>query len=184
MEIAYRLKKIKLLLLDVDGVLTTGEIVYTDAGEQIKSFDVKDGVGIRMLRAAGIEVGIITGRKSEALRHRCRNLNIELLFDGVRDKVAVMEALAARTGTDPEAMGFVGDDLPDLAVMRRAGLAVAVADAHPLIRETAHMTTRACGGRGAVRETCEAILKAQDKWEGILAKLFGGGNGAEGSRST
>ena len=177
MDITDRFKKIRLLLLDVDGVLTTGEIVYTDAGEQIKTFDVKDGLGIRMLMAAGIEVGVITGRKSEALRHRCRNLNIDLLFDGVRDKVAVMETLAARRDMTMDALGFVGDDLPDLAVMRRVGLAVAVADAHPLIRQAAHTTTRACGGQGAVREICEAILTAQDKWEALLLQLFGGHGG-------
>jgi 3-deoxy-D-manno-octulosonate 8-phosphate phosphatase (KDO 8-P phosphatase) len=174
LEITDRLEKIKLLLLDVDGVLTTGEIVYTDAGEQIKTFNVRDGVGIRMLRAAGIEVGIITGRKSEALRHRCTNLKIDLLFDGVSDKVGIMAALAAKTATALDAIAFMGDDLPDLAVMRKAGLAVAVADAHPLIREAAHLTTQACGGQGAVRELCEALLRAQGKWDNLVRQLFGG----------
>jgi 3-deoxy-D-manno-octulosonate 8-phosphate phosphatase (KDO 8-P phosphatase) len=174
LEITDRLKKIKLLLLDVDGVLTTGDIVYTDAGEQIKTFNVKDGLGIRMLRAAAIEVGIITGRKSDALRHRCKNLNIDLLFDGVRDKTAIMEALAEKTATATDHIAFMGDDLADLAVMRKAGLAVAVADAHPLIRETAHLTTQASGGKGAVRELCEALLHAQGKWDTVVRQLFGG----------
>jgi 3-deoxy-D-manno-octulosonate 8-phosphate phosphatase (KDO 8-P phosphatase) len=174
LDITDRLKKIKLLLLDVDGVLTTGDIVYTDAGEQIKTFNVKDGLGIRMLRAAAIEVGVITGRKSDALRHRCKNLNIDLLFDGVRDKIGTMEALAEKTATTTDRIAFMGDDLVDLAVMRKAGLAVAVADAHPLIRETAHLTTQASGGKGAVRELCEALLHAQGKWDTVVRQLFGG----------
>jgi 3-deoxy-D-manno-octulosonate 8-phosphate phosphatase (KDO 8-P phosphatase) len=167
-----RFKNIKLLLLDVDGVLTGGEIIYADSGEQLKIFNVKDGIGIRMLKAAGIQVGIITGRTGKALMHRCRNLGIDLLFDGIRDKAGIMDQISAQTGIAPEAIAFIGDDLPDLSVMKKAGLSVAVSDAHEIIRETAHVTTLAPGGKGAVREVCEAILKAQGQWEPLMSRLF------------
>jgi 3-deoxy-D-manno-octulosonate 8-phosphate phosphatase (KDO 8-P phosphatase) len=173
MDPLSRLKSVELLLLDVDGVLTGGEIIYTDHGEQIKQFNVKDGVGIRMLKKAGIEVGIITGRSAAALRHRCENLGIDMVFNGVRDKVKVLEQIIKQNQVALTAIGFVGDDLPDLAILKRVGLAVAVADAHELIRQTAHIITTAPGGRGAVREISEMILKAQGKWEHLIERLFG-----------
>lgn len=169
-----RLNAIRLLLLDVDGVLTAGEIIYGDSGEQHKIFNVKDGVGLRMLKAAGIQVGIVTGRSGEALLHRCRNLGIDLIFDGVRDKAQLLDPITAQTGIGIEQIAFVGDDLPDLSIMRKVKLAVAVADAHPAIRETAHMITVAGGGRGAVREVCDALLKAQGRWDEMVQTLFHG----------
>ncbi len=169
-----RLKKIRVLLLDVDGVLTAGEIIYSDRGEQLKVFNVKDGVGIRMLKAAGLQVGIITGRTGQALRHRCQNLGIDLVFDGIRDKTMVLRDLVAQTGIAEEQIAFIGDDLPDLAIMKKAGAAIAVADAHDLVKQAAHMTTQAGGGRGAVREACEAILKAQGNWDTLIQELFDG----------
>ncbi len=169
-----RLKKIRLVLLDVDGVLTSGEIIYDDDGKQTKVFDVKDGVGIRMLKEAGIPVGIITGRKSQALRHRCQNLGIDLVFEGIRRKEKTLAEISTSTATPPEAIAYVGDDLPDLPVMKRVGLAVAVADAHEMVRQAAHLTTRADGGRGAVREISESILKAQGLWDGLVKRLFDG----------
>jgi 3-deoxy-D-manno-octulosonate 8-phosphate phosphatase (KDO 8-P phosphatase) len=167
-----RLKQIKMVLLDVDGVLTCGDIIYSDSGEQIKIFNVKDGVGIRLLKEAGLKVGIITGRKGQALHHRCVNLGIDLIFDGVRHKDKVIDDITARTGISKEAMAFVGDDLPDLPVMKRVGLAVAVSDAHEIIRQMAHITTRAPGGKGAVREISETILKAQGLWDALISRLF------------
>ncbi len=169
---ADRLKQIKMVLLDVDGVLTCGDIIYSDSGEQIKIFNVKDGVGIRLLKEAGLKVGIITGRKAQALHHRCVNLGIDLIFDGVRRKDIVLDAITAQTGIGKEAMAFVGDDLPDLPVMKQVGLAVAVNDAHEIIRQTAHITTRAPGGKGAVREISETILKAQGLWDELISRLF------------
>jgi 3-deoxy-D-manno-octulosonate 8-phosphate phosphatase (KDO 8-P phosphatase) len=169
-----RLKKIKMVLLDVDGVLTSGDIIYSDNGEQTKIFNVKDGVGIRLLKEAGIKVGIITGRKGQALRHRCANLGIDLIFDGIMRKDQVLENIVARTGVCEEAMAYVGDDLPDLPAMKRVGLSVAVADAHEILRQQAHMTTRARGGKGAVREISEAILKAQGRWDDLIGRLFDG----------
>lgn len=173
MDPLARLQAVEMLLLDVDGVLTGGEIIYTDQGEQIKKFDVKDGLGIRMLKQAGIKVGVITGRSAAALRHRCENLGLDLVFEGVRDKVKVLKQILEQTQLTAEATAFVGDDLPDLAVLKRVGLAVAVADAHALIRGTAHIITTAPGGRGAVREISEMILKAQGKWDQTLERLFG-----------
>lgn len=169
-----RLKKIRMVLLDVDGVLTAGEIIYSDSGEQTKIFNVQDGVGIRLLQAAGIQVGIITGRKCEALRHRCENLGIDLVFDDIREKEKALEAISAATNTTLEAMAYVGDDLPDLPVMKRVGLAVAVGDAHEIIRQVADFTTRAHGGKGAVREISEVILKAQGLWDDLIQRLFDG----------
>jgi len=172
--VTEKLKQIRLLLLDVDGVLTGGEIIYGDNGEQYKVFNVKDGLGIRLLKEAGLGVGVVTGRTGNALLHRCRNLGIDLIFDGIRYKNEALDTIQARTGIALEAMAFIGDDLPDLSIMKRVGLAVAVADAHETIRRIAHLTTLAPGGRGAVREMCEAILKAQGRWEDLTAKLFDG----------
>ncbi len=172
--IEERLKQIRMVLLDADGVLTGGEIIYGDSGEQFKIFNSKDGVGIRMLKAAGIQVGIVTGRSGEALRHRCTNLGIDLIFDGIRNKVQSLNQALARTGIAAAATAFVGDDLPDLAIMEKVGLAVAVADAHESVLGVAHLVTRAKGGRGAVREVCDAILKAQGRWDELVQKLFNG----------
>ncbi|MGD9223063.1 MAG: HAD-IIIA family hydrolase [Desulfobacteraceae bacterium] len=169
---ANRLKQIEMVLLDVDGVLTAGEIIYSDSGEQIKIFNVKDGIGIRLLKEAGIKVGIITGRKADALKHRCDNLGIELLFDGIRDKSKALDDIKAKTGIPFKAIAFVGDDLPDLPVMKKVGLAVAVGDANEMVKHHAHMTTTAQGGKGAVREISEAILKEQGLWDGIIDRLF------------
>lgn len=167
-----RFKAIRLVLLDVDGVLTSGEIIYSDSGEQIKIFNVRDGLGIRLLQEAGIKVGIITGRRGKALQHRCDNLNINLLFDGIRDKEKALDDIQAETGIPVEAMAFVGDDLPDLPAIKKVGLGIAVGNADPLVRQHAHITTRAHGGKGAVREISEAILKAQDLWDDLIDRLF------------
>jgi len=166
-----KLKRIKLLLLDVDGVLTDGNIVYNDAGAEIKAFNTKDGLGIKMLMGAGIEVGIVTGRTSRALIHRCDNLGISLVFDKVRDKGGVLTVISKEKGVGAEHIAFVGDDLVDIPLMKRVGLSVAVADAHETVLECADMVTSAQGGAGAVREVCEAILKAQGRWEEILARF-------------
>ena len=165
------LSSIELLLLDVDGVLTTGQVVYTDSGEEIKAFSVKDGLGLRMAMDSGLQVGIVTGRGSGALLHRCRNLGIDLVFDNVRDKAAKLPEIIDQTGIAAEQMAFVGDDLPDIPLMHRVGLAVAVADAVPEVIAAADMVTAAKGGCGAVRETCEKLLKAGGNWESILERF-------------
>ena len=168
----HKLKRIKLLLLDVDGVLTDGSIIYTDQGAETKVFNVKDGLGMRLLMEAGIEVGIITGRTSNALHHRCNNLGITLVCDKVQDKAALLDIISKRTGVPWKEIAFVGDDLPDLPLMRKVGLSVAVADAHETVRDHADMVMASKGGAGAVREICETILKAQGLWENIMEKRF------------
>lgn len=162
---------IKLLLLDVDGVLTDGSILYGDDGSEIKVFNVKDGLGIRLLMQTDVQVAIITGRSSQALNHRCDDLGIKLLFDGIADKTSVFDHIVALAGVNPQETAFIGDDLMDLALFQKAGLAIAVSDAHPDILKAARLVTNAKGGCGAVREICDAILKAQGKWEGIIERL-------------
>jgi 3-deoxy-D-manno-octulosonate 8-phosphate phosphatase (KDO 8-P phosphatase) len=166
-----KLKRIKLLLLDVDGVLTDGSIIYDDTGVETKVFNVKDGLGIKMLMGTGIQIGIVTARTSKALVHRCDYLGISLVFAGVHDKSGVLEDISKRTGIPAEEIAFVGDDLVDLQLMRKVGLSVAVADAHETLLENADMVTTARGGAGAVREVCEAILKAQGLWEKTLERF-------------
>jgi 3-deoxy-D-manno-octulosonate 8-phosphate phosphatase (KDO 8-P phosphatase) len=166
-----KLKRIKLLLLDVDGVLTDGGIIYNDNGSEIKVFNVKDGLGMRLLMEAGIHLGIVTGRRSNALYNRCKDLGINLIYDGVGNKIDVLDELLDQTGVSVEEVAFIGDDLPDLALMKIIGLSIAVSDAHKSILDHADMVTSAKGGQGAVREVCETILKAKGLWENILERF-------------
>jgi len=170
-EFKNRLERVRLLLLDVDGVLTDGAIIYNDQGEEIKAFNVKDGLGIRMLMQAGIQVGIVTGRSSGALRHRCDNLGIDLIFDGVRDKAAVLDRILETCAVPPDEIAFMGDDFPDLPLFRLIGLSIAVADAHPLVASKARIITAAGGGKGAVREVAEEILKARGLLDDALGRF-------------
>ena len=167
-----KLNHVRLLLLDVDGVLNDGSIIYDDKGVETKVFNAKDGLGIELLMEAGIDVGIVTSRASKALYHRCDNLGISLIFDGVNDKSGVLEGISKQTGIPAEEIAFVGDDLVDLPLMRKVGLSVAVADAHETLLENADMVTTARGGAGAVREVCEAILKAQGLWRKTLERFL------------
>jgi 3-deoxy-D-manno-octulosonate 8-phosphate phosphatase (KDO 8-P phosphatase) len=170
-EARRRLKAVKLLILDVDGVLTDGSIIYGEDGSETKIFNVKDGLGIRLLMESGIQVGIITGRRSNALYHRCRDLGIVHVIDGAADKSAAFEELNRKTGVAPEETACICDDLPDLPLMRKAGISICVADAHETLRRQADIVTSTRGGGGAVREVCEAILKAGDLWDSILGRL-------------
>lgn len=163
-----RLQALRLLLLDVDGVLTDGGIIYTDNGSEIKIFNAKDGLGIRLLQRAGVRTGIVTGRSSGALGHRCKNLDIDLIFDGTSDKGAVLEPILQKTRLTAGQVGFMGDDLPDLPLMIRVGTALAPADAVPEVIAAAHLVTKLPGGKGAVRDAAEAILKARGQWEGTV----------------
>lgn len=166
-----KLKDIKLLILDVDGVLTDGGIIYDDDGNETKIFNVKDGLGIKLLMDAGIHLCIVTGRRSNALLIRCKDLGIDHVYDGVRNKVEVLDAILARTGLSATEVAFIGDDLPDLSLMKKVGFSIAVADADKTILEHADMVTSAKGGHGAVREACEAILRARGLWETILERF-------------
>lgn len=162
------LADIKLLLLDVDGVLTDGSITYSDSGEQVKTFNSRDGLGLRLLMDSGIRVGIITGRRSKALGYRCENLGITLLFEGIKDKFAVLEKIVLQTKIPACNIAFVGDDLVDLPVMKKVGVSICVSDAPDELKKHSHIVTTREGGRGAVREICESILKAKGLWENIL----------------
>ena len=168
------LKQIRLLILDVDGVLTSGHIIYHDDGRETKIFNVKDGFGLRLLNMAGIDVCIATGRMSGALHHRCKNLGIQLIFDGLRHKADILNKLTEKTGIYPGQMAFIGDDLLDLSLMARVALPVAVADAQEDVVQAAHAVTRLKGGQGAVREVCDTILKAQKKWDLLIKRIKAG----------
>lgn len=154
------MKPIRLLVLDVDGVLTDGRLYYGPRGEELKCFHVRDGVGLKAVRAAGIEVAVISGRRSAAVARRCRELGIAHVVQGAADKLAAFTRLAARLGLAPGECACVGDDLPDVPVMRAVGLSYAVADAHAAARAAADRSTRAHGGRGAVREVCDDLIGA------------------------
>jgi len=173
-ETITRARPIKLLLTDCDGVLTDGSLLYTFDGKRVmegaKAFHIHDGQGLRLAHEAGLKLGIISGRVSPALIARARELQIDHLHQGINDKLAVYEYIKNTEGLIDEQIAYIGDDLPDLAAMRRAGLAIAVADAVDEIRECAHFVTGKPGGRGAVREAIELILKAQDKWRESLQR--------------
>ncbi len=159
-----KLKDIKMLILDVDGVMTDGRIYMNDQGEETKAFNVKDGYGIRLLLEAGIDVAIITGRKSGVVDRRAKDLGIRFVYQGVSDKKAVGIGLLAERRLTGDQTCYIGDDLPDLPLLRYVGLPVAVADAVKEVRDDALYVTRKNGGEGAVREICELILKAQGLW--------------------
>ena len=164
-----RAAKIKLLLLDVDGVLTDASIIYLPGGIETKAFSTRDGLGIRLLQTAGVEVGIITARSSEAVARRAENLGITKLYQGAGAKREVYEKIIAELELNPEQVAYMGDDWLDLPVMIKVGLAAAVADAAPEVLETAHYVTSLPGGRGAVREVCDLIIEALGKREELLA---------------
>ena len=162
-EIYNRARNIRVAAFDVDGVLTDGALHYADSGEELKAFDVRDGHGLRMLMDSGVAIAIITSRSSPCVGARARNLGVDLLFQGVADKLAAFETLLGRCGVGAEACAYVGDDAVDLPVLKRCGLAVTVADAPATIRRAAHYVTRARGGRGVAREVCEIILYARHR---------------------
>ena len=163
-----RAAAIKLLLLDVDGVLTDGSIVYADDGTELKRFHVRDGSGLKFWQQGGNRAAIVSGRKSKAVDVRAAELGISPVLQGRGDKLPAFEEVLAQTGFRPEQVCAIGDDLPDLPVLRRCGLAVAVADACPELREAADYVTTAPGGRGAVREAIEWLLKLQGRWDEVL----------------
>lgn len=166
------LGNVRLLLLDVDGVMTDGRLIYNADGTESKAFYARDGLGLKLLMAAGVKVGVVTGRICEAAVHRCRSLGIELIFSGVTEKAAVLPEIVEKTGVRPDQMAFVGDDLIDLPLMRRVGVGIAVADAHELVLAAADMVLTKNGGFGAVREVCEEILVAGGSWENVTARFL------------
>ena len=149
---------IRMLVLDVDGVMTDGRLHFGPRGEALKLFHVRDGLGIQQIARAGIEVAVISGRNSKMVEVRCRELGVEHVHQGAKDKLPVLEKLCARLKIEPSACACVGDDLPDIPLMRKVALAFAVADAHPEARHAAHLITKLPGGHGAVREVCDYLL--------------------------
>jgi 3-deoxy-D-manno-octulosonate 8-phosphate phosphatase (KDO 8-P phosphatase) len=156
-----RAKHIRLLVLDVDGVLTDGRLYLSPVGEELKVFHVRDGSGLVAVQRAGIAVAIISGRDSAAVTRRAAELGIRHVRQGVADKGAALDQLLAELGVDAAATACVGDDTPDLPMLRRAGLAIGVADAHPALLAAAHWVTPSNGGQGAVREACDLLLSAR-----------------------
>jgi 3-deoxy-D-manno-octulosonate 8-phosphate phosphatase (KDO 8-P phosphatase) len=163
-----RCADIAMLVLDVDGVLTDGRIVYDDSGKELKFFHVRDGSGLKIWRSLGKRAAIITGRSSRAVEIRAAELQIEPVIQGAPDKLAAYRKLLQAVGLQPQQVCCVGDDLPDLPLLRNCGLAVAVADACAEARADSHYVTRAPGGSGAVRETIELMLRCQDLWQSAV----------------
>jgi 3-deoxy-D-manno-octulosonate 8-phosphate phosphatase (KDO 8-P phosphatase) len=162
-SIGKKAKKIRLLLLDVDGVLTDGRIILDNQGNELKAFHVRDGHGIKLAQNAGIVVGIITGRNSEVVNIRARELGITEVHQGAHEKGATYETIIAKYGIKDDETAFIGDDIVDIPVFQRVGLAVTVADADPAVKPYVDMVTETAGGRGAVREVINIILKNQGK---------------------
>ena len=159
--------QIKLIFLDVDGILTDGRITLNEKGEETKSFDVKDGLGLKLLMLDGIEIVIVTGRSSPVVAHRAGELGIHEVFQGISDKRSVCRGLIEKRGLSKSQVGAVGDDLPDLAMFGESGLCMTVADAAKEVQEQADYIATRSGGRGAVREISEWILKCRGSWPRI-----------------
>ena len=168
-DINKRAAGVRMIVFDVDGVLTDGSLFFGDDGQEYKAFNSRDGHGIKMLRASGVEPAIITGRTSQVVLFRARNLGIVHLFQGADDKLEALAKLLADTGLTSEQIAYMGDDVVDLPVLRRAGLAITVPDAPGEVKARCHYITGAAAGRGAAREACELIMRAQGTWEAQLA---------------
>lgn len=161
-------KKVKLLLLDVDGVLTDGRIIYDSRGGDLKFFDVKDGLGVYLLKKAGIPTILITAKGSGAIKPRAKDMQVEEVFENISPKTTVLDKILKKYRVNLEEVCFVGDDLVDLCLMKKVGFAIAVNNACLEIKKVADYITQKEGGRGAVREITELILKAQDKWQEMI----------------
>ena len=173
-KVASKAKQISVLLMDVDGTLTDGSVTLASTPDnhalEVKTFDAHDGQGLTLAVTAGLRTGVITGRSSAALRRRCKELDIEFVYEKQGHKIAAYEDVLRKTGAKESEVAFLGDDLPDLTVMRRVGLSVAVANAAPEVRRAADYRTKAPGGKGAAREVVELILKSKGVWEEMIDK--------------
>ncbi|HVA49495.1 MAG TPA: HAD hydrolase family protein [Pirellulales bacterium] len=170
MTIAKRCHSIELIVADVDGVLTDGSIVFNNEGIETKRFHIRDGMGIKLWQWAGGKFGIVTGRNSHIVNVRAAELGIDIVRQGTENKLAALREIAAQFRLALEQVCYIGDDLPDLAAVRAAGLGVAVADACAEVREAAAYVTQVAGGQGAVRETVELVLKSQQRWDDVIQK--------------
>ncbi len=164
-EVLERAKQVKLLLLDVDGILTDARIIVDANGREIKHFCVRDGMGIKLLQMAGLEVGLLSSRTSPPVAHRARELGIELIIQGELNKKALYQNILEQKGLKDQDIAYMGDDWIDIPVLKKVGLAITVPEAWPPVKEFVHYVTKHSGGHGAVREVCDLILKAQGKWE-------------------
>lgn len=171
-DVLQAARAIKLLLLDVDGVLSDGRIYYSESGREMKAFNIQDGLGIKLLQKNGIEVGIITGRSSQLLKRRADELGISLMIQGREDKLTAVREVIANRAIEMAQIAYMGDDLPDLAAIRQAGLGATVANCNPVVAEHALWQATRAGGEGAVRELAELILKAQDRYETSIAAFL------------
>lgn len=171
-EIVERAKRVKMLIVDIDGVMTDGRIVYSIYGDELKFFDVQDGFGISLLSRVGIKVAIITAKKSRIVKIRARDLKVAKAYGGFTDKLIPFNDAMKRFKVSADEICFMGDDLIDLPVLRRVGFAVSVPNAAEEVKVAAHHITSKLGGRGAVREICDLILKSQDKWDQATSKYF------------
>lgn len=167
-DITEKAKKIKLVIFDIDGVLTSGALFIGDDGQEYKAFNSKDGHGLRMLQDSGVEVAIITGRTSKVVTHRAKDLGITRIYQGKREKLPAYEELIKETGLKHEQIAYVGDDVVDLPVMSKVGLSICVQDGHSFVKQHSHWVTESNGGCGAGREVCEMILDAQGNLHDML----------------
>jgi YrbI family 3-deoxy-D-manno-octulosonate 8-phosphate phosphatase len=170
MKLEQRCQELELVLADVDGVLTPGQIVFNNQGIETKQFHIRDGLGIRLWQRAGYKFGLITGRSSHIVKIRAAELDVEIVRQTAEDKLPVAQEILTQLGLQPHQACYIGDDLPDLPVLKAVGLGVAVADACQEVRDAAHYVTKLGGGWGAVRETLEVILKAQRRWDDLIQK--------------
>lgn len=167
-----RVKRVKMLILDIDGVMTDGRIVYSIYGDELKFFDVQDGFGITLLRRAGIKSVIITAKKSRIVKLRARDMKVAKAYQGCVVKLKAFNHAIKKFRVKPEEVCFIGDDLIDIPVLKRVGLAVAVSNAMEEVKQHAHFVTQKAGGRGGVRELCDLILKSQGKWDLVTQRYF------------
>jgi 3-deoxy-D-manno-octulosonate 8-phosphate phosphatase (KDO 8-P phosphatase) len=165
-----RARRVRLILMDVDGTLTDGTILLLPDGEEVRSFNVRDGLGVLLAEMAGLRAGIITGKESKCVALRAARLRLAEVHQGAIDKIKALDGILARNGLPTEAVAYIGDDLGDIDVLRAVGLAGAVGDAHPDVKACAQFICRAAGGRGAVREFIEFILKAQGRWKDVRTR--------------
>jgi len=175
MNIDDRCRKIELIFSDVDGVLTDGGVLYDNQGIEIKKFHIRDGLGIRLWQKAGFKFGVLTARTSHIVKLRAAELNIEIVRQGFEDKLPVAKEAVDELGLSPDQVCFIGDDLTDLPVMQYVGVGIAVADAAAEVRDAADYVTNSPGGRGAVREVAELLLKSKNRWEDLIRGYTGRG---------
>jgi len=169
-DLQERMRRLKLMIFDVDGVLTDGTLYYSETGAELKAFNARDGHGIKMLKESGVEIAILSARRSRAVDARAAELGLTLVEQGAGDKGKAFESLIARVRVPAEAAGYMGDDLVDLPALSRCGVAASVPEAPESVRKRAHLVTRAPGGRGAVREVCELIMRAQKTLDRAVAR--------------